>query len=179
MPSQLIQVQNLFKNQTFHKNVFLQRSEAATHPVQAHDDQAVTRQMSDESFHDANEENIPSDDDFVHNYMICVQESSIQQKQQYAVMNTIAKFKWLQQIVEVKFSPYDTNSAYMDAYVDTIVSDNGLCYTSKEFCELMQQKGVNHILVLPHHPQSNGMAEKYVGIVKQLLLKAREEGRSS
>ena len=57
----------------------------------------------------------------------------------------------------------------------TIVSDNGLCYVSKEFHELMQQKGVNHILVLPHHPQSNGMAEKYVGIVKQLFLKAREE----
>ena len=75
--------------------------------------------MSDESFHDANEENIPSDDDFVHNYMICVQESSIQQKQQYAVMNAIAKFKQLQQIVEVKFSPYDTNSVYVDAYVDT------------------------------------------------------------
>ena len=59
----------------------------------------------------------------------------------------------------------------------TIVSDNGLCYVSKEFCELMQQKGVNHILVLPHHPQSNGMAKKYVGIVKQLFLKAREEGK--
>ena len=34
-------------------------------------------------------------------------------------MNAIAKFKQLQQIVEVKFSPYDTNSVYMDAYVDT------------------------------------------------------------
>ena len=59
----------------------------------------------------------------------------------------------------------------------TIMSDNGLCYASKEFCELMQQKGVNHILVSPHHPQSNGMAEKYVGIMKQLFLKAREEGK--
>ena len=87
--------------------------------VQAHGDQAVTLQMLDESFHDANEENIPSDDDFVHNYMIHVQESSIQQKQQYAVTNATAKFKWLQQIVEVKFSPYDTNSVYMDAYVGT------------------------------------------------------------
>ena len=27
--------------------------------------------------------------------------------------------KQLQQIVEVKFSPYDTNSVYMDAFVDT------------------------------------------------------------
>ena len=76
-------------------------------------------EMADESFHDAIEENIPSDDDFIHNYMICVQESSIQQKQQNAVTNAIAKFKQLQQILEVKFSPYDTNSVYMDTYVDT------------------------------------------------------------
>ena len=87
--------------------------------VQAYTENTSQPEMSDESFHDAIEENIPSDDDFVHNYMICVQESSIQQKQQYAVTNTIAKFKQLQQIVEVKFSPYDTNSVYMDAYVDT------------------------------------------------------------
>ena len=59
----------------------------------------------------------------------------------------------------------------------TIVSDNGPCYISKEFRELMQQKGVNHILLSPHHPQLNGMAEKYVGIMKQLFLKAREEGK--
>ena len=59
----------------------------------------------------------------------------------------------------------------------TIVSDNGPCYISKEFHELMQQKGVNHILVSPHHPQLNGMAEKYAGIMKQLFLKAREEGK--
>ena len=56
--------------------------------------------------------------------MIHVQESSIQQKQQYAVMNAIAKFKWLQQIVEVKFIPYDTNSVHMDAYVDTSADVN-------------------------------------------------------
>ena len=33
------------------------------------------------------------------------------------------------------------------------------------------------IPVSPHHPQSIRMAEKYVGIVKQLFLKAREEGK--
>ena len=98
---------------------FKDQKQQHIHLVQAHDDQAVTLQISDESFHDVNEENIPSDDDFVHNYMTCVQESSIQQKQQYAVTNAIGTFKWLQQIVEVKFSPYDTNSVYMDAYVDT------------------------------------------------------------
>ena len=57
----------------------------------------------------------------------------------------------------------------------TIVSDNGLCYVSKEFCELMQQKGVSHILVLPHHPQSNGMAEKYVGIMNSCSWKQEKK----
>ena len=37
--------------------------------VQAHDDQTAL-QMSDDSFCDAHEEYMPSDDDFVHNYMI-------------------------------------------------------------------------------------------------------------
>ena len=48
--------------------------------VQAHDDQTVTLQMSDESFHDANEEYMPSDDDFMHNYMVHVYKTSLQQK---------------------------------------------------------------------------------------------------
>ena len=39
--------------------------------IQAHDDQTAP-QMSDDSFHDAHEEYMPSDDDFVHNYMICM-----------------------------------------------------------------------------------------------------------
>ena len=48
--------------------------------VQAHDDQTTTLQLSDESFHDANEEYMPSDDDFVHNYMVCVYKTNLQQK---------------------------------------------------------------------------------------------------
>ena len=47
--------------------------------VQAHDDQKVTLQTSDESFHDANEEYVSSDDDFMHNYMVCVYKTSLQQ----------------------------------------------------------------------------------------------------
>ena len=100
--------------------------------------------MSDESFHDAIEENIPSDDDFVHNYMICVQESSIQQKQQYVVMNTIAKFKRLQQIVEVKFSPYDANSIYMDAYVDTGADVNLI--SKNRYVKLHNDDRLRHIM---------------------------------
>ena len=49
--------------------------------VQAHDEQIVTLQMSDESFHDANEEYMPSVDDFMHNYMVCVYKTSRKQAQ--------------------------------------------------------------------------------------------------
>ena len=60
---------------------------------------------------------------------------------------------------------------------DTIVSDNGPCYTSEIFKELMKEYQVNHITSLPHYPQSNGLAEKYVQIIKNLFYKAKEEGK--
>ena len=45
--------------------------------VQAHDNQTTTLQLSDESFHDPNEEYMPSDDDFVHKlHGLCVQNQS-------------------------------------------------------------------------------------------------------
>ena len=39
----------------------------------------------------------------------------------------------------------------------------------------MGEYQVNHITSLPHYPQSNGLAEKYVQIVKILFHKAKEE----
>ena len=60
---------------------------------------------------------------------------------------------------------------------DTIVSDNGPSYTSKIFKGLMREYQVNHITSSPHYLQSNGLAEKYIQIVKNLFHKAREEGQ--
>ena len=60
---------------------------------------------------------------------------------------------------------------------NTIVSDNGPCYASETFKELMKEYQVNHITSLPHYPQSNGLAEKYVQIIKNLFYKAKEEGQ--
>ena len=59
---------------------------------------------------------------------------------------------------------------------DSLLTDNGPCYASHEFKQLMLDMSVNHITSLPHYPQSNGLAEKYVQIVKNLFVKAHEEG---
>ena len=59
---------------------------------------------------------------------------------------------------------------------DTLLTDNGPCYAAKEFKQLMMNMSVNHITSSPHYPQSNGLAEKYVQIVKNLFIKAYEEG---
>ena len=58
---------------------------------------------------------------------------------------------------------------------DTLLTDNGPCYASQEFKKLMLDMSVNHITSSPHYPQSNGLAEKYVQIVKNLFIKAHEE----
>ena len=58
-----------------------------------------------------------------------------------------------------------------------LVSDKGSCYTSEIFTNLMVQYNINHITSSPHYPQSNGLAEKYVQIVKNLFHKAKKEGK--
>ena len=60
---------------------------------------------------------------------------------------------------------------------NTLVTDNGPCFTSKEFQMLMKSMSVNHKTSSPHYPQSNGLAEKFVGIIKHLFHKAKEEGQ--
>ena len=46
-------------------------------------------------------------------------------------------------------------------------SDNGPCYTSREFHNSLSFYQVNHITSSPHYPQSNGFAETLVGHCKE------------
>ena len=62
------------------------------------------------------------------------------------------------------------------SWPDTLVGDNGPCYVAKTFTTLMKEYAVNHITSSPHYPQSNGLAEKFVQIVKNLFYKAKDEG---
>ena len=62
------------------------------------------------------------------------------------------------------------------SWPETIVSDNGPCYSAETFTKLMTDYSVNHVTSSPHYPQSYGLAETYVQIVKNLFYKAQEEG---
>ena len=50
----------------------------------------------------------------------------------------------------------------------TIVTDNGTCFTSEMFQSYLQSLGIQHITTALYHPQSNGMAERCVQIFKEL-----------
>ena len=56
-------------------------------------------------------------------------------------------------------------------------SDNGLCYTSREFHNFLEFYKVHHITSSPHHPQSNGFTEALVGISKKLMEKSIKDGK--
>ena len=56
-------------------------------------------------------------------------------------------------------------------------SDNGLCYTSREFHDILECYKIHHITRSPHYPQSNGFAEAWVGISKKLMEKSLKDGK--
>ncbi len=57
---------------------------------------------------------------------------------------------------------------------DTVVSDNGACFTSAEFEDFMRKNGVSHIKSAPYHPATNGLAERAVQVFKQAMKKMTE-----
>ena len=80
-----------------------------------------------------------------------------------------------------------SSSAAVCAEIATIVtelglphvirSDNGPCYNSKEFQQMLQRYNIIHQTSSPHHPSSNGFVERMVGVAKKLMDKAGSEGK--
>ena len=54
---------------------------------------------------------------------------------------------------------------------EMIVSNNGTCFSSREFQTFVKQNRIQHVRTAAYHPSSNGLAEHYVQIVKDGLKK--------
>ena len=54
---------------------------------------------------------------------------------------------------------------------EIVVTDNGSNFVSREFEDFLKQNGIRHIRTAPHHPASNGMAERAVQTFKEGMKK--------
>lgn len=59
-----------------------------------------------------------------------------------------------------------------------IRSDNGPCYVSEEWKEMMEEYMIHHVTSSPHYPESNGLAERGVKIVKNMWRKEKNKNRA-
>ena len=57
---------------------------------------------------------------------------------------------------------------------EKVVTDNGTCFTSKEFQLFLEAKGICHLASAPYHPASSGLAECTMQIMKQGLKKVTQ-----
>ena len=47
-----------------------------------------------------------------------------------------------------------------------IISDNETCFSSQEFHTFVKQNRIQHLRTAAYHSSSNGLAERYIQIVK-------------
>ena len=57
---------------------------------------------------------------------------------------------------------------------DRLITDNACYFVSEEFTTFMMDWSIQHLMSSPRYPQGNGIAEKAVGIVKELYAKCND-----
>ncbi|XP_030586939.1 uncharacterized protein K02A2.6-like [Archocentrus centrarchus] len=58
-----------------------------------------------------------------------------------------------------------------------LVSDNGRQFTGEEFQSFLKNNGVRHMTSAPHHPATNGQAERFIQSFKRSMKASRLEGK--
>jgi len=92
------------------------------------------------------------------------------------LVNVDAYTKWLE-VHAVENATSETTIRKLDQIFtthglpETIVTDNGTVFTSREFQDFTMQNGIRHVTTAPYHPASNGLAERAVQTLKHALKK--------
>ncbi|EGT46880.1 hypothetical protein CAEBREN_30086 [Caenorhabditis brenneri] len=94
---------------------------------------------------------------------------------QYYLVAVDAKSKWAEVSIVKSISGISTVRNLKEmfsqhGYPETIVSDNGTQFISKEFAAMCEEGGIEHIRSPPFHPQSNGQAERGRGGVTEEIM---------
>ena len=106
------------------------------------------------------------------------------QAKHYLIM-VDAHSKWPEMIGSMKTTKADsTINAMRNIFAryglpTQVVSDNGPPFQSKEYEEFLRQNGIQRILVSPHHPSSNGLAEQFVQTFKYAMESSVNDPASS
>ncbi|KII74158.1 Pro-Pol polyprotein [Thelohanellus kitauei] len=64
----------------------------------------------------------------------------------------------------------------LEGYPETLVSDNGRQFVSLEFSDFCTTHGIMHKFSPPYHPESNGLAERFVQSFKSSISKSMDSG---
>ena len=98
-------------------------------------------------------------------YLLCVDAySNFPEVEEITSQNSTAVIKAMKHIFSRQGKP------------DILYSDNGPCYSSEEFKKFTKSWEFEHRTSSPRYPQSNGLAEKYVQIVKNIFRKCDYSG---
>ena len=90
---------------------------------------------------------------------------------QFAVVAYAEQYGIAYQMIEPK-KPKRSIKAYSDNVVHRprLLSDNGLCYISRELADYLDDKGMTHTRGAPYHPQTQGKIERWHQTLKNRIL---------